>query len=57
MFLAILKKDSFFVNIVSFFFHQHLQKSIKSYVSDTNGRQKRVFRVENMLIDPGQTDF
>ena len=41
----------------SFVFSETLQNPIKSYVSDTNGPQKRVCRVENMLIDPGQTNF
>ena len=36
---------------------KNLQKPIKSDVSDTNGPQKRVCRVENILIDPGETDF
>ena len=35
-------------------FSENLQKSIKSDVSDTNGHQKRVFRVGNMLIHYGQ---
>ena len=38
-------------------FSENLQKSIKSDVSDTNGHQKRACRVENMLIDPGETNF
>ena len=53
-FLAISKISVFQTFVQSF---EHLQKSIKIDVSDTNGHQKRAFRVENMLIHPGQHDF
>ena len=36
---------------------KNLQKLIKSDVSDMNGPRKHVCRVENMLIDPGDTNF
>ena len=47
-----MQKKSYFL-----YFSENLQNSIKSDASDTNGPQKRVCRVENILIDPGETDF
>lgn len=40
-----------------FYFSENLQKSIKRDVSDPTGPQKRVCRVKNIHIDPGETNF
>ena len=49
---AILKNYDFL-----YFFLQNFKQMSKSDVSDTNGRRKRDFRVENSQNEVGEIDF
>ena len=40
-----------------FDFSENLHKPIKSDVSDTNGRQNRVFQVQTIQNELGEVDF